>query len=60
MTGELPKTKIVYCDCCESAWIKVLDKDQETDYVCSMCQESVDRCFVPNSQDTYDAIDRGN
>lgn len=54
------KYKIVYCDCCDSAWIKIEDKGQDTYYACTMCRENEPDRFAPNTEDCYDCIDCGN
>jgi len=56
-----PKIKKVYCECCDSAWIEILDECQETYYVCNMCRDNEpDRFTENNSSDCNIPFDIGN
>lgn len=55
------KIKREYCDCCDSAWIEILDEGQETYYVCSMCRDNDSNRFTKsNSKDCDIPFDVGN
>lgn len=58
---ESKKIKREYCDCCDSAWIEVLDEGQETYYVCNMCRDNDSNRFTKsNSKDCDIPFDIGN
>ena len=54
--------KTVYCDCCQSAYVAVFNRNQESYYICTMCRENEPERFkdVENTRDVDRAIEFAN
>jgi len=54
--------KIVCCDCCQSAYVNVFNRDQKSFYICTMCRENEPERFhnIENTRDVDRAIEYAN